>query len=104
MPYDSYDVEITNQLIFPALMKNFRIDVVTYKELEIRKNFLGVEGAVKEAEKQLLVQFQTFKDTDEDTELVQKKMEFVLDSEKEAIVGTLTLEIIEDIGEKRPIN
>jgi similar to stage IV sporulation protein len=100
IPYDRYDVEITDQFIFPVLIKDFRIDVVTYKELEIQKKFLGVEGAVEEAEKQLLLQLQIFKDK----ELVQKKMEFVLDSEKKAIVGTLTLEVIEDIGEKRPIN
>jgi similar to stage IV sporulation protein len=99
IPYDIYDVEITNQLTLPLFIRDFGVDVVKYKELKAKKISLSIEEAVKEAEKQLLKELKEF----ENTELVHKKMEFVLTPEKDAVVGTLTVEVIEDIGKKKSI-
>lgn len=97
--FENYETEITEgKQILPVVFNNVKFYSVIYKEIEVKKHFLGVEGACKEAEKQLMKQFN---ETLKSPNITQKKMDFTLDSDGKAVIGSLMLEVIEDIGKER---
>ncbi|ADL07680.1 sporulation protein YqfD [Thermosediminibacter oceani] len=87
--------------ILPANFGNLKFNVVLYREVKEERRFLGVEGAAEEARKKLS---EELRDLPQDLQVVQKKMEFTLNQEKQAVIGTLMLEVIEDIGVEQKIN
>jgi len=99
--FDLYDVNtVADTKLFSKFMGGLSFSVVNIEELENKKRFLGVEGATAEAEKQLLSEFESFVDNNKVT---QKKMEFTLDADGKSVIGSLTMEVIEDIGQKKEI-
>ncbi|MDN5330987.1 MAG: hypothetical protein PWP45_212 [Tepidanaerobacteraceae bacterium] len=86
--------------IIPPAFGNVTFNPVLYREVKEEKRFLGVEGASQEASQRLA---EKLKDFPGDVQIVQKKMEFTLNPEKQVVVGTLTVEVIEDIGIEKEI-
>ena len=70
-------------------------------EMETVKEFLGVEKASVEAEAELLTELGNIS---KENEVTQRKMEFMLDSKEQAVIGSMILEVVEDIGQKQEIN
>lgn len=101
MEFKEFEVEtaVEKQLL-PKFIGDVKFSVKKYKEVKTEKHFLGVDGAVKVAEKELSKQL---KDLPKDVKTTQKNMDFVLDSEGNSVIGSLTLEVIEDIGKIRHI-
>jgi similar to stage IV sporulation protein len=100
--FSMYESEISGQrLLLPRFLGDVRLITVIYREVEKKKEFLGVEGAVEEAERELLKQLGTLPDG---VNVTQKKMDFRVDADKKAVIGSMTLEVIEDIGKERQIN
>ncbi|WP_148867059.1 sporulation protein YqfD [Thermosediminibacter litoriperuensis] len=87
--------------ILPPGLGNVRFNVVLYREIKEERRFLGVEGAAEEARKKLS---EELRDLPEDLQVVQKKMEFTLNPDKQSVIGTLMLEVIEDIGVEQKID
>lgn len=102
IPFEIFDEEIEKQFsILPNYLNNFRLTVLKYREQKIYKKFLGVEGATKVAEKELL---QYCDENFKDKKVVRKRMDFNIDIDDQAVVGSLTLEVVEDIGKKEKLN
>lgn len=101
-PYPVYDKKILREIdILPKLAGGLKFNVVEYLEMEMTKEFLGIEGASNEAEAELLLQLG---DISKDDKITQKKMEFMLDSDEKAVIGSMIIEVVEDIGQKREID
>jgi len=99
--YELYDREILKEVhLLPELMGGFKLSVVEYIEMKTEKEFLGVEKASLEAEAQLLTELEELA---KEKEITQRKMEFMLDSDEQAVIGSMIVEVIEDIGQKREI-
>jgi similar to stage IV sporulation protein len=101
IPYSLYDKKTLKELdILPILGGGLKLSIVEYIEMETTKEFLGVEKASREAEAQLLSQLE---DVSKDDEITQRKMEFMLDSNEQAVIGSMIIEVVEDIGQKKEI-
>lgn len=98
IPFDMYNRKIVRESnIFP-FMADFSFSQIHFQEIKKNKQFLGVEEAAREAERQLLLELDS---SIKNETMTQKKMEFSLDSDENSVIGTLTVEVIEDIGQKR---
>jgi similar to stage IV sporulation protein len=101
IPYTLYDKKLLKKLdILPKLAGGLKYNVVEYIEMEVTKEFLGIEEASREAEAELLLQLG---DVSKDDKVTQKKIEFMLDSDEKAVIGSMIIEVVEDIGQKREI-
>ncbi|MDD4570735.1 MAG: sporulation protein YqfD, partial [Tepidanaerobacteraceae bacterium] len=101
IPYTLYEKKILREFrILPKILGEIGFSVTQYNEMEIKNEFLGIEGASREAEAQLLSQLA---DISKDDKITQKKMEFMLDSDEKAVIGSMIIEVVEDIGQKREI-
>jgi len=99
VPFENYELERSEEIkVFPGIFNDVKINSLLYKEIDIKKQFLGVEGAYREAEKQLLEQFG---DKLTGSNITQKKMDFAVDSAGQTVIGSLMLEVIEDIGKEK---
>jgi len=98
--YNIYDRKVLKEFYLPELIGHIGFSIVKYDEMEIKKEFLGVDEACREAEEQLLLQLE---DISKNNKVTQKKMEFMLDSDETSVIGSVIIEVIEDIGEKRKI-
>lgn len=102
--------DINYALVKKEILKEFRLlpqnigklglSVVQYHEMEIVKEFLGIEEASKEAETQLLSQLEDIVNG----KIIHKKMEYMLDDDEKSVIGSLIIEVVEDISQKRQIN
>ena len=102
IPYTLYDRKTLKEIaILPIFEGALKLNVVEYLEMEITKEFLGIEEASSEAEAELILQLG---DISKDNKITQKKMEFMLDSEEKAVIGSIIIEVVEDIGQKKEIN
>ncbi|NLZ53754.1 MAG: sporulation protein YqfD, partial [Thermoanaerobacteraceae bacterium] len=100
-PYALYDKKTLKELdILPKLGGGIKLNIVEYVEMETQKEFLGVEKASREAEAQLLSQLEN---VSKENEITQRKMEFILDSDEQAVIGSMIIEVVEDIGQKQEI-
>ncbi|MDI3481143.1 MAG: hypothetical protein PWQ97_798 [Tepidanaerobacteraceae bacterium] len=101
VPFALYETETSAQArLLPESIGDVRFSVIYYREVQLKKKFIGVDKAAQEAEKQLLEQL---KSLPEDIKITRKKMDFALDSDEKNVIGTLTLEVIEDIGKEQMI-
>lgn len=101
IPYTLYDRKTLKELnILLKLAGGLKFDVVEYSEMEITKEFLGIEKASRQAEAELLSQLV---DISKDDKITQKKMEFMLDSDEKAVIGSMIIEVVEDVGQKKEI-
>lgn len=99
IPFPMYETDIKKEIrLLPEAVGDIKFGVVEYKEINIKKEFLGVDKASREAEKQLLKQLESLHDS---VKINKRKMEFTLDSDGKAVIGSLTLEVIEDIGKEQ---
>jgi similar to stage IV sporulation protein len=96
--YEEEDLKV--RYIIPPAFGNVSFNPVLYREVKEEKRFLGVEGASQEANRRLA---EKLKILPGGVQIVQKKVEFTLNPEKQVVVGTLTLEVIEDIGIEKEI-
>lgn len=94
IPFETYD---TVTAVETRLLPELKFSVIEYREVVTKKEFLGVEKASREAEKQLMAQIENLP---AEVKIIDKKMDFTLDSEGRAVLGSLTLEVIEDIGKE----
>jgi similar to stage IV sporulation protein len=102
IPYTLYDRKTLKEIaILPIFEGALKLNVVEYLEMEITKEFLGIEEASSEAEAELILQLG---DISKDNKITQKKMEFMLDFEEKAVIGSIIIEVVEDIGQKKEIN
>ncbi|MCG0274755.1 MAG: sporulation protein YqfD [Thermosediminibacteraceae bacterium] len=92
---------LQQRYILPPSLGNVSFGAVLYREVKEEKRFLGVEGAAEVARKKLSEKLEGLP---QDVQIVQKKMEFTLNPDKQVVLGTLTLEVIEDIGVEQKIN
>jgi len=100
--YTVYDKKTLKEInLLPQLGGGLKISVVEYMEMETVKEFLGVEKASVEAEAELLTELGNIS---KENEVTQRKMEFMLDSKEQAVIGSMILEVVEDIGQKQEIN
>lgn len=100
--FKNFDKEIEKQFnMLPNYLDNVCFTVLNYKEQKYNTEFLGVEGATKEVERK----FQKYCDKNfKDNTIVSKKIDFDIDADKQVVIGSLTLEVIEDIGTKKRLN
>ena len=99
--YDIYRKEILKEFrLLPKNIGNLGLSVIQYREMETIKEFQGVEEAAKEAEIQLLARL----DDMVKGNITHKKMEFMVDNDEKAVIGSLIIEVVEDISQKRLIN
>lgn len=96
--YEEEDLKV--RYIIPPAFGSVSFNPVLYREVKEEKRFLGVEGASQEANRRLA---EKLKILPGGVQIVQKKVEFTLNPEKQVVVGTLTLEVIEDIGIEKEI-
>lgn len=101
IPFEIFDEQVEKQFfILPNFFDNVCLTVLNYREQKILKKFLGVEGATKVAEKKLLKYCdKNFKDK----KVVKKQIDFNIDIDNQAVIGSLTVEVIEDIGKKEKL-
>lgn len=101
LPFALYEIETAGQTrLLPESLGNLIFDVIYYREVESKKKFIGVDEATREAEKQLMEQL---KSLPEDIKITRKSMDFSLDSDEKSVIGTMTLEVVEDIGREQKI-
>jgi len=99
IPFALYETETAGQTrLLPEILGDISFSVINYREVRTEKKFLGVDKAAQEAEKQLVGQLESLP---EDIEITRKKMDFTLDSDEKNVIGTMTLEVIEDIGKQQ---
>jgi len=99
IPFENYESEIIEEVkILPSFFKNVRFNSILYKEIDFNKEFLGVEGACREAEKQLL---EEMSDKLSNPNITQKKTDFTLDQDEQVVIGSLIIEVIENIGKEK---
>ncbi len=99
--YDYYNKKTINEFsILPRLSGGIQFDIIEYAEVKPIKEFLNIEEASREAEDELLLQL---KDILKEKKVTQKKMEYMLDSDQTSVIGSMIIEVIEDIGQKREI-
>lgn len=99
--FSSYEEEeLKARNIISSMFDSVSLNPILYREVKEEKQFLGVEGASQEANRRLA---EKLKILSGEVQIVQKKVEFTLDMEKQVVVGTLTLEVIEDIGIEKKI-
>lgn len=97
IPYTLYDKKILKEIDILPILGRLKLSIVEYVEMESTKEFLGVEEASRKAEIQLLSQLEEIADQDN---ITQRKMEFMLDSDEQAVIGSMIIEVVEDIGQK----
>ena len=73
---------------------------ITYIELEEKERFIGMKEAIKQAEEQLE---QEINKLESDAKINKRSIDFTLDNDKKHVIGSLTLEVLEDIGLQRQI-
>lgn len=101
IPFALYETETVGQTrLLPESVGDVRFSVIYYREVQSKKKFIGVDKAAQEAEKQLM---EHLKSLPEDIKITRKKMDFSLDSDGKNVIGTMTLEVIEDIGKEEKI-
>lgn len=99
--FSSYEEEDLKAMpVLPQALGNVSFTPMLYKEVREESRFLGVEGASLEAERRLE---EWLKALPEEVEIVQKRAEFTLNPEKQVVIGTLTVEVIENIGIEKDI-
>lgn len=99
--FSSYEEEDLKAMpVLPPALGNVSFTPMLYKEVREESRFLGVEGASLEAERRLE---EWLKALPEEVEIVQKRAEFTLNPEKQVVIGTLTVEVIENIGIEKDI-
>ncbi|NLU10547.1 MAG: sporulation protein YqfD [Tepidanaerobacter acetatoxydans] len=99
--YNHYDKKTLNEFsILPRLSGGIQFNIVEYAEMKPTKEFLDIEEASREAEAELLLQL---KGILKEKKVTQKKMEYMLDSDQTSVIGSMIIEVIEDIGQKREI-
>ncbi|AEE91255.1 Sporulation protein YqfD [Tepidanaerobacter acetatoxydans Re1] len=99
--YDYYNKKTINEFsILPRLSGGIQFDIIEYAEVKPIKEFLNIEEASREAEAELFLQL---KDILKEKKVTQKKMEYMLDSDQTSVIGSMIIEVIEDIGQKREI-
>lgn len=98
--FPHYEKELIRSFDFLGkVCGDFGLDIAVIRETKISKGFLGVDEASFEAERYLLDELQAF----DAAKITQKRTEYILDSEKSAVIGSLTVETIEEIGVKSPL-
>jgi len=99
--YNLYEIKTLKEIkVLPQLAGGLEVSIVEYVEMETTKEFLGVEKASKEAEAQLLSELDNIS---KENEITQRKMEFMLDSDEQSVIGSMIIEVVEDIGKKQKI-
>lgn len=99
--FSSYEEEDLKAMpVLPPALGNVSFTPMLYKEVREENRFLGVEGASLEAERRLEEWLKALPD---EVEIVQKRAEFTLNPEKQVVIGTLTVEVIENIGIEKDI-
>jgi hypothetical protein len=99
--YTLYDKRVLKEVnILPKLGGGLKLNIVEYIEMEAQKEYLGVENASIEAEAQLLSDLEHLS---KENKIIQRKMEYVLDSDEQAVIGSMIIELVEDIGKKQKI-
>lgn len=96
--FSHYNTKIEKEYtLLPDGLGNVNFSVIKYSELKTKKEFLGVEGASRVAEKQLL---EYCKKITKDREVLKKHIDFTLNEDEKAVIASLTIEFLEDIGIK----
>lgn len=102
VPFALYETETVEETrLLPESIGDVRFSIINCREVQTRRQFLGVEKAAQEAEKQLL---EVLESLPEDIKITRKRMDFALDSDEKNVIGSLTLEVIEDIGREQEFN
>ena len=100
IPYTLYEKKILKEINILPKPVGLKLNMVEYVEMETTKEFLGVEKASRKAEAYLLSQLEEISN---ENDITQKKMEFMLDSDEQSVIGSMIIEVVEDIGQKKQI-
>ncbi len=101
IPYSLYDKKVTRKIqLLPKIFGDVGLSSITYIELEEKERFIGMKEAIKQAEEQLE---QEINKLESDAKINKRSIDFTLDNDKKHVIGSLTLEVLEDIGLQRQI-